>query len=68
MGATKASATAFLIPVVALMLGVVIRRRIGDDRLAGRRRVCLFGAAVIRDARILRVLLPRRLVRVGARV
>jgi drug/metabolite transporter (DMT)-like permease len=65
LGATKASATAFLMPVVALILGVVI---LGESvtmvSLVGA-AVCLSGAAVIRDPR---VFLPRRLVRVAARI
>jgi drug/metabolite transporter (DMT)-like permease len=49
MGATKASVTAFLIPVVALVLGVVIRHeRISMISLIGA-AICLFGAAIIRD-------------------
>jgi drug/metabolite transporter (DMT)-like permease len=68
MGATKASATAFLIPVVALILGVVVRHEsVTLVSLVGA-AICLFGAAVIRDPQILRPLLPRRLVGVGARV
>jgi drug/metabolite transporter (DMT)-like permease len=68
MGATKAAATTFLIPVVALTLGVVIRgETVTVISLIGA-VVCLFGAAVIRDPHILRLMLPRRLVRVGARV
>jgi drug/metabolite transporter (DMT)-like permease len=39
MGATRASATAFLIPVVALILGVVVRR---EDV----RAVAILGAAI----------------------
>jgi len=68
MGATKASATAFLIPVVALILGVVIRHEhVTTISLVGA-AICLFGAAVIRDPQLLRAVLPRRPVRVGARV
>ena len=68
LGATKASATAFLMPVVALMLGVVIRgESVTIVSLLGA-AVCLFGAAVIRDARLLRAILPWRRVRVAARV
>jgi drug/metabolite transporter (DMT)-like permease len=68
MGATKASATAFLIPVVALILGVVIRHEtVTMISLAGA-AICLLGAAIIRDPRAFAALLPRRLVRVGARV
>ena len=49
MGATKASATAFLIPVVALVLGVLIRHeRVGIVSLIGA-AICLLGAAIIRD-------------------
>ena len=49
LGATKASATAFLIPVVALILGVVIRHeRVGIVSLIGA-GICLLGAAIIRD-------------------
>jgi drug/metabolite transporter (DMT)-like permease len=54
MGATKASATAFLIPVVALILGVVIRHEhVTLVSLFGA-AICLFGAAVIRDPHVLR--------------
>jgi drug/metabolite transporter (DMT)-like permease len=68
MGATKASATAFLIPVVALVLGVVVRHEhVTMVSMIGA-AICLFGAAVIRDPQILRPFLPRRLVGVGARV
>jgi drug/metabolite transporter (DMT)-like permease len=68
LGATKASATAFLMPVVALMLGVLIRgESVTIISLLGA-SVCLFGAAVIRDGRILRAMLPWRRVRVAARV
>src|SRR5688572_7822944 len=49
LGATKASATAFLIPVVALVLGVVIRHeRVASVSLVGA-GICLLGAAIIRD-------------------
>jgi drug/metabolite transporter (DMT)-like permease len=54
MGATKASATAFLMPVVALILGVLIRgESVTIVSLIGA-AVCLFGAAVIRDSELLR--------------
>ncbi len=54
MGATKASATAFLIPVVALILGVVIRHEtVTTISLAGA-AICLLGAAIIRDPNLLR--------------
>lgn len=53
LGATKASATAFLIPVVALILGVVIRHeRVTVLSLIGA-AICLFGAFIIRDPRVL---------------
>jgi drug/metabolite transporter (DMT)-like permease len=68
MGATKASATAFLIPVVALILGVVIRHEhVTAISLAGA-AICLAGAFIIRDPQILRFVLPGRLVGVGARI
>jgi drug/metabolite transporter (DMT)-like permease len=68
MGATKASATAFLIPVVALILGVVIRdEHVTMLSLAGA-AICLVGAAMIRDPRLMVFLFPRRSVSVGARV
>jgi drug/metabolite transporter (DMT)-like permease len=68
MGATKASVSAFLIPVVALILGVVIRHeRVAALSLAGA-AICLFGAFVLRDPHVLKAMLPRRLMSVGARV
>jgi len=68
IGATKASATAFLIPVVALVLGVVIRHEsVTMISLLGA-AICLLGAAVIRDPQILRTVLPRRLMGVAARI
>ncbi len=68
MGATKASATAFLIPVVALILGVVIRHEhVTAVSLVGA-AICLLGAAIIRDSKMFAGFLPRRFVRVGARV
>jgi drug/metabolite transporter (DMT)-like permease len=52
LGATKASATAFLIPVVALILGVVIRHeRVSAISLIGA-AICLLGAAIIRDPQV----------------
>ena len=49
LGATKASATAFLIPVVALFLGVVIRHEhVSALSLIGA-GICLLGAAIIRN-------------------
>jgi len=48
MGATTASATAFLIPVVALILGIVVRdERVTAISLIGA-AICLFGAFIIR--------------------
>jgi drug/metabolite transporter (DMT)-like permease len=52
MGATTASATAFLIPVVALALGVGIRHeRVAPLSIVGA-AVCLAGAWLIRQARM----------------
>jgi drug/metabolite transporter (DMT)-like permease len=49
MGATTASIAAFIIPVVALMLGVVVRHeRVTATSLLGA-AICLFGAAIIRN-------------------
>jgi drug/metabolite transporter (DMT)-like permease len=54
MGATKASATAFLIPVVALVLGLLVRHeRVPIISLIGA-AICLFGAAIIRDPNLMR--------------
>ena len=54
MGATKASVTAFIIPVVALILGVVVRgERVTALSMIGG-AVCLVGAAIIRDPGLLR--------------
>lgn len=62
MGATKASATAFLIPVVALVLGVLVRHEhVTTVSLAGA-AICLFGAAIIRNPQILRPFVPVRLL------
>jgi drug/metabolite transporter (DMT)-like permease len=53
LGATKASATAFLIPVVALILGVVIRHEsVSMVSLIGA-AICLSGAFIIRDPQLL---------------
>ena len=52
MGATTASATAFLIPVVALALGVGVRHeRVASLSIVGA-GICLTGAWIIRQARI----------------
>jgi len=62
LGATKASATAFLIPVVALALGVLVRHEhVTVISLIGA-GVCLFGAAIIRNPQILRPFVPVRLL------
>jgi drug/metabolite transporter (DMT)-like permease len=62
LGATKASATAFIIPVVALLLGVVVRgEHVTAVSLAGA-GICLLGAAIIRDPQMLRALARRRTV------
>lgn len=61
MGATKASATAFLIPVVALMLGVLVRdERVTTVSLVGA-AICLTGAAIVRDPQMLRALHLRQI-------
>ena len=68
MGATKASATAFLMPVVALVLGVVIRHEhVTMISIAGA-LVYMLGAAIIRDPKMFAGWLPGRSIRVGARV
>jgi drug/metabolite transporter (DMT)-like permease len=52
MGATTASATTFLMPVVALLLGVIVRHeRVAPLSIAGA-AVCLGGAWLIRQARM----------------
>lgn len=62
LGATKASATAFLIPVVALLLGVLVRHeRVGMVSLLGA-GICLLGAAIIRNPQILRPLASPRVL------
>lgn len=66
MGATKASATAYLIPVVALVLGVVIRHEhVSIVSLVGA-AVCLSGAAIIRDPKLLTVISPAAWTRPAA--
>jgi drug/metabolite transporter (DMT)-like permease len=68
LGATKASVSAFLIPVVALILGIVIRHEtVTSTSLVGA-AICLLGAFILRDPSVLRLLLSRRAVSVGARV
>jgi drug/metabolite transporter (DMT)-like permease len=53
MGATKASIAAFFIPVVALILGVVIRHeRVTMVSLVGA-AICLVGAAIVRSPQML---------------
>ena len=50
LGATRASATAFLMPVVALILGVTLRHeRVAALSIVGC-AICLFGAWLIRQA------------------
>jgi drug/metabolite transporter (DMT)-like permease len=62
LGATKASATAFIIPVVALLLGVVVRgEHVTAVSLVGA-AICLFGAAIIRDPQMLRAFARRKAV------
>jgi len=52
LGATTSSATAFLIPVVALLLGVVVRHEeVAMLSIAGA-AICLLGAWLVRRARI----------------
>ena len=68
MGATKASVSAFLIPVVALLLGVLIRHEhVTMVSMIGA-AICLTGAFILRDPGVLKAMLPGRLIRVGARV
>ena len=53
MGATKASIAAFFIPVVALILGVLIRHeRVTALSLVGA-AICLVGAAIVRNPQLL---------------
>jgi drug/metabolite transporter (DMT)-like permease len=67
MGATKASATAFLIPVVALVLGVVVRHEhVTAISLVGA-AICLLGAAIIRSPKSFAVFVPFRRAAVEAR-
>jgi drug/metabolite transporter (DMT)-like permease len=64
MGATKASVSAFVIPVVALLLGVVIRHEhVSAVSLVGA-AICLAGAAVIRDPSVIRFRAFQRFQRV----
>lgn len=54
MGATKASVSAFFIPVVALGLGVLIRHEtVATMSLVGA-AICLLGAAIIRSPQLVR--------------
>lgn len=54
MGATKASIAAFIIPVVALILGIAVRQeRVTSLSVIGA-AICLLGAAIIRDPAIFR--------------
>jgi drug/metabolite transporter (DMT)-like permease len=68
MGATKASATAFLIPVVALILGVVVRHEHVTVVSVAGAAICLLGAAIIRDPKMFTGVLARRAVGVSARI
>lgn len=53
MGATKASIAAFFIPVVALLLGVVIRHeQVTTLSLIGA-GICLLGAAIVRNPQMM---------------
>jgi drug/metabolite transporter (DMT)-like permease len=55
LGATKASISAFVIPVVALILGVLIRHEhVTMVSIAGA-AICLLGAAILRDPNLLKV-------------
>jgi drug/metabolite transporter (DMT)-like permease len=55
MGATTSSATAFLIPVVALVLGVVLRdEHVALLSIVGA-AICLAGAWLVRQARMAEV-------------
>lgn len=55
MGATTASVSAFIIPVVALMLGVLVRgEHVSLVSVVGA-AICVFGAAVLRDPTLLTV-------------
>ena len=68
LGATRASATAFLIPVVALILGVVIRHeRVSAISLVGA-AICLLGAAIIRDPSMFPRRIPVVSVATGSRM
>ncbi len=50
LGPTRASATTFLIPVVALLLGVLVRgERVPAIAIAGG-ALCLAGAYLMREA------------------
>ena len=62
MGATKASATTFLIPVVALILGVVVRHEHVTVTSVIGAAICLCGAAIIRNPQILRSFVPLRIL------
>ncbi|HYE86323.1 MAG TPA: DMT family transporter [Vicinamibacterales bacterium] len=68
MGATKASVSAFIIPVVALILGVIVRgEHVAIVSVIGA-AICLLGAAILRNPQILKSILPGRLMSVGARI
>jgi drug/metabolite transporter (DMT)-like permease len=52
LGATKASISAFFIPVVALILGVVVRHEHVTTISVIGAAICLLGAAIIRSPRL----------------
>src|SRR5262249_32959911 len=53
MGATTAGVTAFLIPVVALLLGVLVRHEHVSSMSIVGAAVCLAGAWLVRRARLI---------------
>lgn len=60
MGATKASVAAFIIPVVALVLGVIVRgERVSIVSLLGA-AICLLGAVIIREPSLFASALRRK--------
>jgi drug/metabolite transporter (DMT)-like permease len=67
LGATLASSTAFLIPVVALVLGVVVRHEhVSAVTIIGA-ALCLLGAAILRRPSLLRRLVAERVPVAAAR-
>ena len=58
LGATRASASTFLMPVVALVLGIIVRHeKVEAVSIAGA-AVCLVGAALVRRAGVARASSP----------